>query len=243
MAPNFDHALNPDFIGKLAAEAKKEGWWADVLADPELLIFPRGSYLKVYWRGQSLFCVNPTPSGLKVTTHEKYLVNPELASQVSLTDGYFEIEALKDKGFIPTYKGPKATLAKMKRAARLFSGLEKTGCHEIAVRNSAVINVEITIPGKVSLDDGGKDKQLPRADLASLEPDGDKKALLVFGRPSTIVMVNFVRRVITYRCYAKSEYTKRFCPNTAGSSRRATKELRKTWSPSRKWAGNASSQP
>jgi len=180
MAPNFDHALNPDFIGKLAAEAKKEGWWADVLADPELLIFPRGSYLKVYWRGQSLFCVNPTPSGLKVTTHEKYLVNPELASQVSLTDGYFEIEALKDKGFIPTYKGPKATLAKMKRAARLFSGLEKTGCHEIAVRNSAVIDVEITIPGKVSLDDGGKDKQLPRADLASLEPDGDKKALLVF---------------------------------------------------------------
>jgi hypothetical protein len=186
MASRFDHALNDDFIAKLEIESKK-GWWADVLADKRLLIALRGDYLNVYWRGQSLFCVRSIPSGLKVTTHEKYLVDPALASQVSLgTDGRFEIEALKDKGFIPDYQSPKATgdraatLAKMKRAAGLFSGLEKTGCHEIAVLNSAVIDVEITIPSKVSLDDGGKDKQLPRADLASLESDGDGKALLVF---------------------------------------------------------------
>jgi hypothetical protein len=50
MASNFDRSLDRAFIAKLAAEGEKGGWWADVLADPELLIFPRGSYLKVYWR-------------------------------------------------------------------------------------------------------------------------------------------------------------------------------------------------
>jgi len=34
MASNFNHALEKDFITKLETEAKKEGWWADVLADP-----------------------------------------------------------------------------------------------------------------------------------------------------------------------------------------------------------------
>lgn len=178
MASIFEHALNANFIASLAAEAKKEGWWVDVLADPKLLIALRGSYLNVYWRGQSLFCVKSIPSGLKVTTHEKYLLDPKLASQVSLKDGEFDIKTLLDKGFIKRYKNPK-TLADMKTVAGLFSGLQKTGCHEIAVRNPGVIDVEIAFPGKVSLNDGGDDKRGPRVDLASLEADGDE-ARLVF---------------------------------------------------------------
>jgi hypothetical protein len=67
----------------------------------------------------------------------------------------------------------------VKTAAGLFSGSEKTGCHEIAVRNPGIIDVEIAFPGTVSLDDGGDDKRAPRVDLASLETDGDK-ARLVF---------------------------------------------------------------
>ena len=55
MAAIFDHALNANFIALLATEAKKPGWWADVLADPKLIVALRGSYLNVYWRGQSLF--------------------------------------------------------------------------------------------------------------------------------------------------------------------------------------------
>jgi hypothetical protein len=50
MASKFDRAIDPAFIAKLAVEAKKEGWWADVLADPKLLIALRGNYLNVYWR-------------------------------------------------------------------------------------------------------------------------------------------------------------------------------------------------
>jgi hypothetical protein len=190
MVTKFDRALDPAFIAALAIEAEKKTWWFDVLSDPKLLIALRGSYLKVYWRGQSLFCASSQKpefdqavaggikTGVKATTHEKYLVDPELASQVSLADRVFDIASLVDKGFIRSYEGP-LTLAKMKKAAGLFSGLEKTGCHEIAVLNSAVIDVEIAFPGKVSLDDGGKDKQAPRVDLVSLE-SFDDEARLVF---------------------------------------------------------------
>lgn len=68
----------------------------------------------------------------------------------------------------------------MKAAAGYFSKTEKIGCHEIAVRNSNIIDVEITFPGKVSLDDGSDDKQGPRVDIASVEPYGDDQARLVF---------------------------------------------------------------
>ena len=38
MASNFEHSLDATFIANLAAEAGKEGWWFDVLADQKLLI-------------------------------------------------------------------------------------------------------------------------------------------------------------------------------------------------------------
>lgn len=106
------------------------------------------------------------------------MVDPELASQVTLADRNFDISSLAEKGFIRRYEGS-ATIAKMKAVAGLFSGLEKTGCHEIAVRNAGVVDCEIAFPGKVSLDDGGDDKQAPRIDIAALESYGDD-ARLVF---------------------------------------------------------------
>ncbi len=178
MGLEFDRALNADFIAKLKAEAHRDSWWADVLADPKLIVALRGTYLNVYWRGQSLFRVESTSAGLHVTTHEKYLVDPRLASQVALDGQTFDISSLTEKGFIRSYEGP-PTIAKMKKAAGLFSGLEKTGCHEIAVRNSGVIDCEIAFPGKVSLADGGEDKRAPRIDITALESSAGN-ARLVF---------------------------------------------------------------
>jgi len=178
MGLEFDRALNAAFIAKLKAEARRDGWWADVLADPKLIVAVRGTYLNVYWRGQSLFRVESTPSGLNVTTHEKYLVDPKLASQVTLIDRDFDISSLAQKGFIRHYEGP-ATIAKMKAAAGLFPGLEKTGCHEIAVRNAGVIDCEIAFPGRVLLDDGADDRHAPRVDIAALESSAGE-ARLVF---------------------------------------------------------------
>jgi hypothetical protein len=78
MATNFKRGLCNHFIEMLANEADKGGWWADVLADPKLVIALRGTYLNVYWRGASLFLVRDGASGLNVTTHEKYLLDPGL---------------------------------------------------------------------------------------------------------------------------------------------------------------------
>jgi hypothetical protein len=177
MAAKFDHALNTNFIALLATEADKPGWWADVLADPKLFVALRGSYLNVYWRGQSLFYVEAGSSGLKVTTHEKFLVDPALASQISLANGTFDVTKLLEKGFICHYDD--RTLGKMKSAAGLFSGLEKTGCHEIAVRNPTVVDCEIAFPGVALAGEEGDKKSAPRVDLACFEPDGND-ARLVF---------------------------------------------------------------
>jgi hypothetical protein len=171
---NFNHAISDSFIEKLKAEAGKDSWWNHVLSDPGLFIALRGAYLNVYWHGQSLFKVEPSESGLKVSTHEKFLIDPALASQVQLTDGTFETANLIDKAFIRRY-ADKATLKKMKQAARYFSGAEKQGCHEIAIRNPCVIDCEIAFPG-VAQTDG---KRHGRADLASIEKVG-KEIQLVF---------------------------------------------------------------
>jgi hypothetical protein len=175
MPTKFDHAINDAFTDKLKTEVTKAGWWANVLGDPELLIALRGKYLNVYWRGQSLFFVKPISSGLEVTTHEKYLLDPALKSQVLLkTDSSFDVVK---NGFIDRYRGPE-TLEKMKKAAGLFSGREKIGCHEIAVRNHGVIDCEIAFPGRIPLRNG-EVVNGPRVDLASLERAGGD-ARLVF---------------------------------------------------------------
>ncbi len=163
----FKHDIDASFVKELEKEAKKDGWWVDVLADPSLFVALRGHYLNVYWRGQSLFYVEPCGSGLNVTTHEKFLIDPGLASQVRMKDGVFDIEELINHGFIRQYDG-KATLEKMKRAANYFAGDEKRGCHEIAVRNSCVIDCEIAFPGFALLEDESEKKH-GRIDLAALE--------------------------------------------------------------------------
>jgi len=172
----FKRGLNNRAIDLLAAEAAKGGWWADVLADPTLLVAIRDGYLNVYWRGQSLFYVKSNKSGLKVTTHEKYLLDPTLASQVSLKNREFDVANLLKKGFISHYEG-KATLDKMKKASGHFSGLEKTGCHEIAIRNDSVIDREIAFPGFVS-SDAGSENESGQVDLACVERDGQDVRLV-----------------------------------------------------------------
>ena len=129
MAATFG-LVDQGFIQQLKAENTPGSWWADVLADPELVVGLRANYLNVYWRGQSLFRVEKGRTAPKVTTHEKYLMDPALRGQVSLANGAYEIGALIDRGFIRRYEGPN-TLKKLKTTASLFSGTEKTGCHEI----------------------------------------------------------------------------------------------------------------
>ena len=160
------------FIRGLAAEAKKGGWWADVLADRELIVATRGDSLNVYWRGQSIFRVVESLAGLAITTHEKYLLDPTLRSQVPLAaDGSFQIEKLLERGFIKKYEG-KETLRKLKKASEHFFGLEKAGCHEIAVKNGSVVDCEIAFPGFIDTNDDSETDS-GRIDFACFQEFGD----------------------------------------------------------------------
>jgi hypothetical protein len=183
MTSNFKRGLSDHFLNMLKEESDKGGWWADVLADPKLVIALRGNYLNVYWRGQSLFLVKDASPELSVTTHEKYLLNHKLKSQVHLMDGEFDIASLSQRGFIGRYDG-KETLKNLKSVSGLYAVQEKTGCHEIAVGASCVIDCEIAFPGIADPDDGsdedGSDDDRGRVDLACLKKDGENYARLVF---------------------------------------------------------------
>ena len=180
----FERALEPSFVDALRHEAARNGWWRDVLDDPQLVVATRGTMLNVYWQGQALFTVTyPRKDALLVTTHEKYLLDPALNKSVALgADGCFDTTALLKHALLERYEGP-ATLAKLKTASALFAGGEKEGCHEIAVRNPNVIDVEIAF-SRENVPDDDLLRKIPRIDLAAVEPDGPD-ARLVFWEAKT----------------------------------------------------------
>jgi len=173
----FKRGLSDTFINRLTEEANKNSWWTDVLNDRQLFIAVRNQYLNVYWRGQSLFKVVSQQSGLKATMHPKFLIDPELHREVSLVNKKFEVGKLVENGIIREYEGPE-TLEKMKRAARLFCGPEDTGCHEIILHNSHLIDREIGFSDIVTAPGGGSDKETNLIDLLTLELEGEAVKLV-----------------------------------------------------------------
>ncbi|ESY01491.1 hypothetical protein [Mesorhizobium sp. LNJC405B00] len=175
---NFDRSLPDRFVVQLE-EAAEKGWWRDVLEDRELVIGLRGKSLNVYWKGQSIFKVEAGPLSLRASTHEKFLLDPKLGGQIDFDGEKFDVAALGTKAFLKHYEGP-ASLALIKRAAGIYSGREKRGCHSIAIANSQVIDVEIALPGSVERNEPGDEVTSPRIDLLALEPRGTDEARLVF---------------------------------------------------------------
>ena len=161
---SFNHGLSDTFIGLLRSELNKDGWWRAVLDDATLLIGVRKEYLNVYWQGQALFTVALNAGMLQVTTHEKFLLDPDLEGQVGLVDGTFDVTKLRTYGFMSEFESGK-TLPKMKRAAERFAGPEKKGCHVIAERNATVVDFEVAFP----VDATGVGGKPNRADLACFE--------------------------------------------------------------------------
>ena len=168
------------FLKALETLAHQDGWWKDVLADKSLIIGIRDEYLNVYWQGQSIFKVSFKGGKVTASTHEKYLLNPDLKDQIPLIDGRFEFDKVAERMLTREYEGAK-TLGKLKRAAALYSGREKEGVHEIATSNLSVVDVEIAInaAGVASVL-----KNLPRMDVASLE-NAESGVDLVFWEAKT----------------------------------------------------------
>jgi hypothetical protein len=163
---HFKRGLEEAFMKKLALLAAKGGWFADVLADPGLILGIRNNYLNVYWRGQSLFKIEWSAGKdvpLKISTHPKYLLDPALSKAVPFDGSSFKIDTLTP--LIKEYSGAK-TLTRMKKAAKLYCGEEKHGVHDVALANPNVIDTEVAFKC-----DGEEEENpsVPRMDLACLE--------------------------------------------------------------------------
>lgn len=162
---HFAHGLNRGFMEELEKLAKR-GWFADVLADPDLILGIRDNYLNVYWLGQSLFQIEQ--SGRKFSTHPKYLVNPDVKKAVRFDGSSFTID--ESKLLVKEYTGPE-TLKKMKRIAKLYHGDEKDGVHKVVRANPDVLDTEVAFSREAEEDER---PSVPRIDLACLEEVGGK---------------------------------------------------------------------
>lgn len=153
MSFEFKRGLSDGFITELEKLAQKKSWFKDVLQDkdsknrPNLIIALRGNYLNIYYNGQSLFKVDYKNKNLIVSTHPKYLLNPDISDQVFLNEDRFDIDTYetKNKGGILIKSYEEGTLKKLKRSANKYSGAEKTGVHDICRVNKNIIDVEITL--------------------------------------------------------------------------------------------------
>ncbi len=159
----FKRGLDADFMDKLECAAQQGGWFAEVLADADLILGIRKNYVNVYRHGQSLFKIGRKGKNgeLQVSTHPKYLVDPDMSHAVAFDGKVFHVGGHKA---LATDYGPK-TLARMKRAAELYSGSEKCGVHAIVRANANVIDTEVAFNCK---GDEETDLVTPRIDLACL---------------------------------------------------------------------------
>jgi hypothetical protein len=161
----FKRGLSVEFMAALAELAQKNGWWQDVLADASLIIGIRNEKFDVYWNGQALFHAYFDGKRVNVNTHVKYLLDPDLSERPPLNEnGTFHVES---KAILTSYAP--GMLSKMKRAADLFSGMEKQGVHAIAQANENIVDVEICLDAT----DLDTKRDHPRIDIAEFEQRSD----------------------------------------------------------------------
>ncbi len=169
----FNKGLSKEFIAALSTLAKKPGWWKDVLTDASLIIGIRDEELDVYWNGQSLFHADFECKRVNVNTHVKYLLDPDRTDRPTLReDGKFDVKLTP---ILTRYET--GTLNKLKRAADMFSGMEKQGVHAIVQANENIVDVEICLDAR-DLPDIERD--WPRIDIAAFGHRSDGATELVF---------------------------------------------------------------
>jgi hypothetical protein len=168
---NFKRGLDAEVMQKLEVLHEQAPWLQEVLADNDLILGIRHNYLDIYRYGQRLFHIASAGKAnpLKVTTHPKYLVDPDLEQAVSFDGERFCTAGIKP--LIEVYS-LNETITKMKRAAAYYSGREKKGVHSIVRGNPNVLDIEVAFAREVEQADGQGGRQRRRAadriDLACL---------------------------------------------------------------------------
>lgn len=176
----FNRGLSNNFIKLLQDAASANCWWRDVLDDHELLIAVRNESLNIYFKGQRIFLAKPQGKEIIVSTHPKYLIDPNLYKQVKLVNKKFNTTPLQENGFIGQYNGTE-TLNNIKKISGGYSGIEKNGCHKIALnkKNDNIVDVEVAFTKTDEASLGGASTG-DRIDFVCLEATGDKHARMEF---------------------------------------------------------------
>lgn len=160
----FNRGLTQEFVAQLNKMYDEGGWWRKFVEDPELFLAIRDNYVNVYYRGCSLVRLTSSRQGVVGEVNYKYLLRREAegSQYVKVVDGEPRIP---DGLFIRRLD----QLCDIKAAAEKFAGDEKTGVHEIVLKNPGVVDVEIAFGGETN----------KRVDLASVRR-ADGRAILTF---------------------------------------------------------------
>lgn len=160
----FNRCLTQDFVEQLNEMYDQGGWWRTFVEDPQLFVAIRDNYVNVYYRGCSLVRLTSSRQGVVGEVNYKYLLRREAegSEYVKVVNGEPRIP---DGLFIRRLD----QLSDMKAAAEKWAGDEKTGVHEIVLKNPTVVDVEIAFGGESN----------KRVDLAAVRCT-EKAATLTF---------------------------------------------------------------
>lgn len=150
-------------------------WWANIIEDKDLIFGIRNNYLNIYFKGNSLAKIERESKGPRAKIHYKFLVPPSLGEKI---DPYISVGNQKEidlKKVFKRFTGSMDQFASAKRASIPYSGLEKSGVHEIVKRNDNIVDVEITISRSQKEMEPDQEDEPEEYDYRSLTLDRKKK--------------------------------------------------------------------
>lgn len=129
------------FIAKLNSLLLEENnFWNTLVHDKDLFIAIRPKYLSVYHRGNSICNLSFKKDTVLGLTHYKFLLNPDLNEYVQSRNGEFIYPNLTSK-FLSSLDEIKL----IKKASKIYAGLEKAGVHSILMNEKNALDIEIEL--------------------------------------------------------------------------------------------------
>lgn len=167
----FNRGLDDAFVDALNEEyKKKDGWWRRFVDDQDIFLGIRENYVNAYYRGCSLLRLDWKAGAIVGEIHYKYLLCPSISKPyIKVVDGKANLPDDTESLFLSSMDN----IGDLKKAAKVYSGDEKTGVHDILASNPNILDIEITFGTDESV------PSAPRLDFAAIQ-DLSEGAKIVF---------------------------------------------------------------